>query len=125
VVGGIVGIIKLGLAIMALWGLVAYAVERRTPEMGIRLALGATPSSLARLTMRPGAILILIGVPIGTIVGAGGAKIVQSMSVGLAPLDFIAMIPVSAAFTMVALVAAWWPARRAGRADVVTSLRRD
>jgi putative ABC transport system permease protein len=93
--------------------------------MGVRLALGATPSSLVRLTMRPAGVSIVVGVAIGCVLGAGIAKVVQSESVGLAPLDFVAMVPVAVAFTLVALMAAWWPARRAGSADPVASLRRE
>jgi predicted permease len=123
--GGIVGIVQLGLAVMALWGLVAYAVERRTAEMGVRLALGATPSSLVRLAMRPAGVAIVAGVAIGCVLGATVAKIVQAASVALAPLDLVAVIPVAAIFTVVAMTSAWWPARRAGLADPAASLRRE
>ena len=124
-VGAAVGAVQLFLALMALWGLVAYAVERRTLEMGVRLALGATPASLVRLTMRPAAVLIAIGVVLGTSVGTAIARVVQSQSFGLAPLDLRAILPVALAFTSVSLLAAWWPARRAGRADPAESLRRE
>ena len=124
-VGALVGAVQLLLALMALWGLVAYAVERRTLEMGVRLALGATPASLVRHTMRPAAVLILIGVALGTALGTAIARVVQSQSFGLAPLDFRAILPVALVFTGVALIAAWWPARRAGGADPVESLRRE
>jgi predicted lysophospholipase L1 biosynthesis ABC-type transport system permease subunit len=124
-IGAIVGILQLALAMMALWGLVAYAIERRTPEMGVRLALGATPTSLVRLMMKPAVVLIGAGVGIGCVLGAAAAKIVQSESVGLAPLNFVAVLPVAAAFSVVAVVAAWWPARRAGMLDPSASLRRE
>jgi hypothetical protein len=123
--GGILGVMQLVLAVMALWGLVAYAVERRTGEMGVRLALGATPSSLVQLVMRPASGSIIAGVGIGCVLGAAIAKLVQATSVGLAPLDFAAVIPVAAAFTMVAMLSAWWPARRAGRTDPAASLRQE
>jgi putative ABC transport system permease protein len=123
--GGIVGFAQLGLAIMALWGLVTYAVERRTNEMGIRLALGAEPSSLVRLVLRPAGIAIVIGVGLGAALGAGVAQVVQSTSVGLAPLQLVAVVPVAAIFTVVTIAAAWWPARRAGMQDPAVSLRRE
>jgi hypothetical protein len=123
--GGILGVLQLVLAVMALWGLVAYAVERRMAEMGVRLALGATPGSLVRLTMRPAGASIVAGVGIGCVLGATIAKLVQATSVGLAPLDFTTVIPVAAAFTMVAMTSAWWPARRAGKMDPAASLRRE
>jgi hypothetical protein len=124
-IGGLVGVMQLALAVMALWGLVTYAVERRTAEMGVRLALGATPSSLVRLIMRPAGVAIAIGVVLGTGLGAAGAQVMQSMSVGLPPLDLVTVFPVAVAFTVVALAAAWWPARLAGLADPAASLRRE
>jgi ABC-type antimicrobial peptide transport system permease subunit len=59
------------------------------------------------------------------VLGATVAKLAQATSVGLAPLDFAAVIPVAAAFTMVAMLSAWWPARRAGKMDPAASLRRE
>jgi ABC-type antimicrobial peptide transport system permease subunit len=108
-----------------LWGLVAYAVERRTAEMGVRLALGATPGSLVRLAMRPAGVAIVFGVGIGCVLGATVATVVQAASVGLAPVDLVAVVPVAVIFTVVAMTSAWWPARRAGMADPAASLRRE
>jgi ABC-type lipoprotein release transport system permease subunit len=121
--GAAIGLVQLGLAMMALWGLVAYTVSRRTSEMGIRLALGATPAALARLVMRPAAILIGIGAVLGAAIGLGVAQVIQSQSAGLAPLDPVAGIPIALMFAAVALGAAWWPARKAGAADPARSLR--
>lgn len=121
--GAAIGLLQLGLAMMALWGLVAYTVSRRTSEMGIRLALGATPMNLVRLVMRPAALLIGFGVFLGGILGVGVARMIQSQSAGLPPLDLTAALPIVIAFAGVALFAAWWPARRAGMADPARSLR--
>lgn len=121
--GGAIGLLQLGLAMMALWGLVAYSVARRTNEMGIRLALGATPSSLVRLILRPAGTLILIGTVTGGMAGIAVAQVIQSQSAGLPPLHPIAGFPVALMFTVVALAAAWWPAQRAGMADPARSLR--
>jgi putative ABC transport system permease protein len=93
--------------------------------MGVRLALGATPSSLVRLAMRPAGVAIIAGVGIGCVLGATVAKVVQAASVGLAPVDLVAVIPVAGIFTIVAMTSAWWPARRAGMSDPAASLRRE
>jgi putative ABC transport system permease protein len=98
-------------------------VSRRTREMGIRLALGATPANLVRLTMRPAAMLIGVGVVVGAAAGIAIAQVIQSQSAGLPPLDLAAGIPIALAFAVVAVGAAWWPARRAGTADPARSLR--
>jgi predicted permease len=121
--GAAVGMAQLALAMMALWGLVAYTVSRRTSEMGIRLALGATPANLVRLIMRPAAMLIGIGVVAGAAAGVAIAQVIQSQSAGLPPLDLAAGIPIAMAFAVVAIGAAWWPARKAGLADPARSLR--
>ena len=123
--GAALGIVQLALAVLSLWGLVTYAVERRTPEMGIRLALGATPRDLVRLMMRPAVALILAGVVFGCITGIITSQVVLSTSVGLAPLDLVAVVPVAIAFTAAAMFSAWWPARRAGLADPAASLRHE
>jgi ABC-type antimicrobial peptide transport system permease subunit len=121
--GAAIGLVQLALAMMALWGLVAYTVSRRTSEMGIRLALGATPTNLVRLVMRPAAVLILTGVVVGGAAGMAIAQVIQSQSAGLAPLEPLAALPIVGSFALVALAAAWWPARRAGAADPARSLR--
>jgi putative ABC transport system permease protein len=117
--------VQLALAVLSLWGLVSYAVERRTAEMGLRLALGATPRDLVRLMMRPALLLILAGVALGSIAGIVGSQVMLSTSVGLAPPDLVAIVPVTIAFTATAMLSAWWPARRAGMADPAASLRRE
>ena len=113
------------LSVVGLYGVVSYTVNTRLREMGVRLALGATPGSLVRLTMRPAGLAIIAGVGIGCVLGATVATVVQAGSVGLAPVDLFAVIPVAAVFTAVAMMSAWWPARRAGRADSAVALRRE
>ena len=122
-IGGGAGIAQFGLALMALWSLVAYAVERRTTEMGIRLALGATPGGLVQLALRPAFILISAGVAAGIGAGLAGAMVMQSAFPGLAALRPVAALPVVVLYFAVAGLAAWWPARRAGSADPAAALR--
>ena len=124
VVGGAGGL-QLVLALMALWGLVAYAVERRSAEWGLRLALGATPESVVRLSVRPAAMLILTGVIAGVAAGAVATEILRSSGMSHVAIDARAALPLAVVFAMVALTAAWWPARRAGMADPAASLRRE
>jgi predicted permease len=124
-IGGAIGVLQLGLAMMALWGLVSYAVERRTAEMGIRVALGATAGSLVRLMVRPAASLILIGATFGTVAGVIAAQIIQSEAAGLAPIDVRLALPAAALFALIAMAAAWLPARRAGLADPAAALKRE
>ena len=119
------GGVQLVLALMALWGLVAYAVERRSAEWGLRVALGATPASVVRLSVKPAAILIGAGVIAGLAAGAVATEILQSSGMNHVAMDARAAVPLALVFAMVALSAAWWPARRAGMADPAASLRRE
>jgi predicted permease len=124
-VGAGAGGVQLILALMALWGLVAYAVERRSAEWGLRVALGATPASLVRLSVRPAAVLIVTGVVVGTAVGAVATEIMRSSGMSQVAIDARAVVPLAVVFTIVALTAAWWPARKAGLADPASLLRRE
>jgi ABC-type antimicrobial peptide transport system permease subunit len=118
-----VGIAQFALALTALWSLIAYTVARRRGEMGIRLALGATPRSLVRLAVRPALLLIAAGAALGTAAGVAGAAAMQSAFAGLAALRPAATLPVVLLYLAVAGIAAWWPARRAARIDPMDALR--
>ena len=122
-IGGAAGLLQLGLALMAIWGLVAYAAERRTPEIGLRLALGASPATITQLIMRPSVLLVAAGVVFGAAVGAGAATILHSEIIGLAPIEFAAALPVALIFMAIAAAAAWLPARRATAIEPAAALR--
>ena len=123
-IGGVAGALQLGLALMAIWGLVAYAVERRTAEIGIRRALGATEASVVTIVMRPSLRLLAIGALLGTGAGAVVAKAMHSSFLGLAPIDLTVVAPGAAVLTVVVGVAAWLPARRAASIEPAAALKR-
>jgi hypothetical protein len=117
------GVIQFALVLMAVWALVAYAVERRRHEIGIRRALGAPERGVIAMMLRPAVLLIAAGAILGTGAGWLAASVLQSEFVGLAPLEPSAAIPAIAAILAVAVVAAWLPARRAARVDPIAALR--
>ena len=121
--GAVAGLLQLGLALMATWGLVAYAVERRTAEIAIRRALGATEAGILRLVMRPSLWLLAVGAPIGTIAGAAIATVMHSEFLGLAPLELAVVVPAIAVLVPVVIVAAWLPARRALAIEPAAALK--
>ena len=86
-IGGAAGVLQLGLALMAIWGLVAYGVERRTAEIAIRRALGATEASVVQLVMRPSLSLLAIGALLGSAAGVVAARAMHSSFLGLAPIN--------------------------------------
>ena len=124
-VGAGAGGVQLVLALMALWGLVAYAVERRSAEWGLRMALGATPSSLVQLSVRPAAVLIGAGVMLGFGIGAVATHIFRVSGMSHVAVDLRAAVPLALLFATIALFAAWWPARKAGLVDPASLLRRE
>jgi len=117
------GIAQFSLALMALWALVAYSVARRTREIGVRVALGATERGVVMLLVRPAAILIAAGSVLGTAVGVVAAIALQSNFIGLAPIQPAAGIPAMAIMALTAIAAAGVPALRAARVDPNVALR--
>ena len=115
--------ISLGLAMIGIYGLIAYLVGQGTREVGIRLALGATPANIKALIVRGGMILAFWGVGIGI----GGALVVsrlmRSLLFGVGVTDVVTFVAVPILLTFVAFLASYVPARRASRIDPSTSLR--
>jgi predicted permease len=122
-VGTVAGLLQLGLALMATWGLVAYAVERRTAEIAIRRALGATESSILHLVMRGSLWLLAAGAVVGCISGVVGAKVLYASFTGLAPLDLAVVAPAAAVLAAVVGLAAWLPARRVAAVEPASALK--
>ena len=115
--------VALVLATVGLYGVIAYSVSQRTREMGIRLALGAGQPAVLRLVMSQGARLTLLGVMVGLVAASGLTRLMQGMLYGVSPLDPVTFIMVGVALALVALLATYFPARRATRVDPVVALR--
>ena len=119
------GLLALLLAALGLYGVMAYAVTRRTREMGVRLALGATPGQLTRLIAGDGLRLALTGVAIGGTLALPLAHVLGALVFGVQIADLAAFAGTCALLVAVALVAALLPARRAARLDPIVALRTD
>ena len=111
------------LAAVGLYGLIAYAVSRRTHEIGIRMALGAQPRDVLRSTLWQGAILALAGLVLGTMGAIALTRFVASLLYGVSASDPAIYTGVAALLGGVALIAAYVPARRASRVDPMVALR--
>ena len=111
------------LAVAGLYGVMAYSVSRRTGELGTRIVLGATPGNILRLVLRQGLVTALIGVAIGI----GGAfvltRTLRSFLFGLSPTDPATFAAVALLLVFVALLACYFPARRASEVDPIEALR--
>jgi putative ABC transport system permease protein len=115
--------IALVLAVVGLFSVLAYTVDRRMSEFGVRLALGATPRDLARLVLKRGILLAAVGVAVGTAGALGLTRFLQSLLFETAPFDPLVYLAVAAALLAAAAASCWIPARRAARVDVARLLR--
>ena len=112
-----------GLALLGIYGVMAYSVARRTREIGIRMAIGARQSDVARMVMRTGMSMTAAGVLVGIAASLALARLLRSQLFGIQPADPVTIAAVLMLMTTVAAVAAYLPARRAARVDPVSALR--
>jgi predicted permease len=117
------GIVALLLACIGIYGLISYAVARRTAEMGIRMALGARRASVVWLVLREALTLVLIGLAAGVVLVFAVARLVAGLLFGVSPTDPVTLSATALVMLSVAAVAAYLPARRASRVDPMSSLR--
>jgi predicted permease len=111
------------LAAIGIYGLMAYSVEQRTQEIGIRMALGAQAEQVRRMVVGQGMALALVGVVIGLGASIGLAQLISSFLFGVKARDPLAFSAVPILLALVALVAVWFPARRASKVDPIIALR--
>jgi putative ABC transport system permease protein len=111
------------LAAIGIYGLMAYSVEQRTQEIGIRMALGAERSDVRGMVMRQGMIFAITGVVLGVAAAFALAKNIASFLFGVKPWDPFVFVTIPVVLTATAVVAVWWPARRATKVDPATALR--
>jgi predicted permease len=117
------GVLAVVLAATGVYGIMAYAVSRRTREIGIRMALGAVPSQVARAVLTRTAIMLGVGVAIGLVLAFAGGTLFSVILYGISPHDPTTYLCAIALMSVIALVACWLPARRAIRVDPLTALR--
>jgi putative ABC transport system permease protein len=122
---GFFGGLALLLAMIGLYGVLAYVVTQRQKEIGIRMALGAESNSILGLVFKDVAILLLVEIPAGLIIAVLCSRFLQKMLFNLPPRDFVTMAFSAGVLTLVALVAAYIPARRASHTDPIGVLRQE
>ena len=117
--------IALALAGVGLAGLLAYNVTRRTNEIGIRIALGAAPTQIARMVLSDSSKLVATGIAIGLSCAYLVARLLQKTLFALEPADPASATLALVLLAFVATLAAWLPARRAARVDPISTLREE
>jgi putative ABC transport system permease protein len=120
---GTMGTVGLSLALIGLYGLVAYSVARRTREIGVRMAIGATPSDVLRMVLRQGLVLSLTGIGIGSLAAIAVVRVMIAGFAGLVTPNPAAYVAVPMALLFVTLASCYLPARRAARIDPMAALR--
>jgi putative ABC transport system permease protein len=122
ILGGF-GALALLLASIGVYGVMAFSVIQRTKEIGIRIALGARRADVIALFVGRGMRLIAIGIVIGIALSVALSRLMQGMLFGLTPTDAATFLGVAFLLAGVALLASWFPARRAARVDPMQALR--
>jgi macrolide transport system ATP-binding/permease protein len=121
---GAMGLMGLGLSIVGLYGLVAYAASRRTREIGIRMAIGAGRAAVLRMVLRQGMVLALVGLVVGLVASVGAGELLRAaFPSGDDPRDWVAILLVVPIVLAVTFVAAYIPARHASRVNPMNALR--
>jgi predicted permease len=117
------GLLGLLLAVVGVYGVVSYAATQRTQELGVRMALGASPRQILALLLKQGAQLVAAGLFFGLIGAWLLTRAMSHMLVGVSPSDPLTYISVAALLSFITLLACWIPARRAMRVDPMVALR--
>jgi ABC-type antimicrobial peptide transport system permease subunit len=122
-ISGVFGLLALGLACLGIYGVMAFLVARRTPEIGIRMALGATPTTVVQMIFVESALLVLGGIAFGLPATLAATRLIASQLFGVGPADPVTIGGATLLMTTLAATAGFLPARRATRVDPVIALR--
>ena len=117
------GGVSLLLAAIGIYGLMAYSVEQRTQEIGIRMALGAEVRDVRRMVLRQGITFAIIGIVVGMGCAFALAKQLQSFVFGVTVWDPVVFGTIPCVLAATAVLAVWWPARRATQVNPAQALR--
>jgi ABC-type antimicrobial peptide transport system permease subunit len=115
--------VALVLGTIGVYGVMSYIVSQRTSEIGVRLALGAEPRTVAGSIVWQGSVVALAGLGIGLIAAIAGSRLIEALLYGIGPRDPLVFVTSTLTLLGVAIVACWLPARRAARVNPVEALR--
>jgi ABC-type antimicrobial peptide transport system permease subunit len=120
---GLLGVLALVLAVVGLYGVIAYTVAQRTREIGIRMALGAARGTVVRMVLRQALALTAFGLAIGLVLAVLAGGLLSGQLIGISPNDPVSFVVTVAVLAVVALAASVIPARRAASLDPLAALR--
>jgi predicted permease len=119
---GAIGLLAIVLAAIGVYGVVACSVSQRTREIGVRMALGAMPLDVQWMVLAHGLRITAMGIAAGLLLSAATVRLLRGFLYGLSPFDPVAFAAASLAWIAIAMLASWYPARRATRVDPMTAL---
>ena len=117
--------VALVLALAGLYGVIADSVNQRARELGVRVALGASPQDVVGLVVKQGMRPAILGIGVGLVAALGLSSVLQSLLFGVAATDIVSYMVMGSVLTLAALVACWVPTRAALRLDPVKVLREE
>jgi putative ABC transport system permease protein len=120
---GLFGVLTTLLATIGIYGVMSYSVSRRTREIGIRIALGATPQGIVALVLRETMFVVLAGLLVGWMGGIGAVSVIRHELVGVTPFDPVTTALCALAILVAGLLASYLPARRAATVDPMAAIR--
>ncbi len=118
-------LVAVALGLIGIYGVMSFAVAQRTSEIGIRMALGATPGHAMRMVLGEGLVLAASGIALGLVAAAASSRLLHGLLVGVSAMDPTTYIAMPLALAAVAMLATYIPARRATRVDATMALRGD
>ena len=120
---GVAGAMALALAVIGIYGVIAYVVSQRAREIGIRSALGARPRQLERMFLRQGFALTGVGLVVGLVAAMALGRWMSSLLFGIGPLDPVTYVAAVGVTLLAAALASYLPARRAAAVDPIETLK--
>jgi putative ABC transport system permease protein len=120
---GLFGALGLVLAAIGIYGVMSYTVQQRRHEIGVRIALGASPRSVLVMVVRRGALLSAAGIAIGLVAAVAGSGLMRKLLFGVPPHDSVTFAAIALLLAAVGVVAAYVPGLKATHVDPVTVLR--
>jgi ABC-type antimicrobial peptide transport system permease subunit len=111
------------LAVVGVYGVMSFSVARRTRDIGVRMALGATPGGVLRLVLGEGARITAAGLALGVLAAWAATRLLRAQLYGVQPTDLSTFLVVAVLLSAVAVIACWLPARRATRIDPLIAIR--
>ena len=119
------GVLAIVLVATGLYGTISYSVSRRTPELGVRMALGAEQSQVLGMVVKEGLLICVVGIAIGLPVAFAASRLLGSLLYGLKPNDPIAMLAAATGIVVVTTAACLIPAARAASINPIVALRNE